>query len=226
MAKRDNDYTPPRSTESMLDAIEYAFERLLNFTLATTDGAGDRAMPSGDAMLDAAARVVITGYIQQQQDGRNGGNGQQSQRQSQSQPRGGNRQQQRRRDDDGDDRPRQARNSGGGNRRQRDDDGDDRPRRARNSSGGNRRNGGGRGRRSDDPRDVSAYCGCGHECNRDYPDLCDCDPDECRNIYDGEDKGPCLCIRPSALAGGVVELVDVGKNERGYPTWRWVESVD
>ena len=204
MANRDNDYTPPRSTESMLDAIEYAFERLLNFTLATTDGAGDRVMPSGDAMLDASARVVITGYIQQQQDGRNGGNGQQSQRQSQSQPRGGNRQQ-RRRDDDDD---------------------DDRPRRARNSSGGNRRNGGGRGRRSDDPRDVSAYCGCGHECNRDYPDLCDCDPDECRNIYDGDDKGPCLCIRPSALAGGVVELVDVGKNERGYPTWRWVESVD
>ena len=243
MVSEREQYEPPEGVEELLDAVEYSFERLLNHNLAATNGVGDPAMPSGDALLDAAARVVNTAFIQQHQDARgNGGGGQR--RASGS----GNRS----RRDDGDgggnrgrNRPSRRDGGGGGRRNRDDDDDDDQPRRARNdrwgSRGGNRNSRGGSGggggnrgrnrnRGDDQPRDVAAFCDCPHENWRDFNndyEGSDCDPEECRREYNGQDAGPCGCIRPEPLQGGVVYLVSTSKNDRGYPSgWRWVEEFD
>lgn len=85
------------------------------------------------------------------------------------------------------------------------------------------RGGGQRRKRAERPRNVSAYCDCGADCWRDFNEDyqgCDCDPQVARKMYNGEDAGPCGCIMPSPLMGGVVEMVE-GANGG----WRWVEAV-
>ena len=71
------------------------------------------------------------------------------------------------------------------------------------------------------PRNVSAYCGCDHECWREFSeayDGCACEPGACLSQH----GKACGCIRPLPQMRGKVRMVADPQNEG---RWRWVEAA-